>query len=371
MKFTSLYAIAAGALIVASCSGKKETVDSIFEPFDYTLTVTNIDGADSTYAYLYDYDRMAGSRNNLSEAILDSTLIVGGEAKFAQKESTAGIVMLRINKKDFVIMPEDGDNTYDIATNTGSSKAAQALNDFLNDIQTIQKIASDNLPEENDPGYEAYVDSINALFATLNHDALANNLNNAFGLYYLTGIRQYTSNEELTLADMDSIIAMQPKFAKSKRVQAMIDDLKKFEATSANHPYVDFAIEYNGETKKLSDYVTPGEYTLVDFWATWCGPCKRAIAGLKEQYDTLKAEGLNIIGVGVWEDPETTVAWLNENPLPWPVILNAQSIPTDIYGIKGIPTLLLIGPDGNIVARSYSDEEILEAFHTAIAADKE
>ena len=70
--------------------------------------------------------------------------------------------------------------------------------------------------------------------------------------------------------------------------------------------------------------------------------------------------------MAVWEDPADTEKWLEENPLPWQIILDAQRVPTDIYAVSGIPTLVLIGPDGKIIARSYSDEEILEAFNAAI-----
>ncbi|MDE5608439.1 MAG: TlpA family protein disulfide reductase [Muribaculaceae bacterium] len=364
MKFTSLFAVAAGAAILASCSGKKETVDSFFDPFDYTLTVTNIDGADSTYAYLYDYDLLTNWRDFPAEALVDSAFILNNEAKFAGKDNTTHILILRINNNNHCVLPQSGENTYDATAFAGSGVAAKAMKTYNDSLKSIYLTAQENLPAQEDPAYEAYVDSVNNLIMAFNNQTLSDNLDNAFGLY------QLTTASDITLAQIDSLVAIQPDLAKSKRVQALIEGCKKFEATSAGHPYVDFEIEYKDATQKLSDYVKPGEYTLVDFWASWCGPCKRAIAGLKENYDALKAEGLNIVGVAVWEDPENTEAWLQENPLPWPLILNAQAIPTDLYSIKGIPTLLLIGPDGNILVRSYSDEEILDAFHAAIATEE-
>ncbi len=359
MKFSSLYAIAFGAALLASCSGEKTA--SLFGPIDYTLTVTNLEDADSTYLYLYDYDLLPGWKEFPAEALIDSALIAGNQAEFAVKGSKAPVVVLRVNGKNDVVIPQAGKNTYDAATLTGSGTVAQIMKNYNDSLRAIYTAAYANMPAQDDPVYEAYIDSVDALLLQLNQDALSDNLDNAFGYY------QFTTYSDLTLAQVDTIIALQPEFAKSKRIQLLVDDCKRLEATSAGHPYVDFEVEYNGETVKLSDYVKPGEYTLVDFWASWCGPCKRAIAALKEDYDTLRAEGLNIVGVAVWEDPEATEGWLLENPLPWQLILNAQTIPTDLYSIKGIPTMLLIGPDGTILVRSYSDEEVLDTFHSAIA----
>lgn len=364
MNLSKLSAIGACCALVVSCSGDKKAA-GLFDPIDYTLTVTDIKDADSTYAYIYDYDAVLVSRNFDSETLIDSALIVDGQAVFDIKGSTAPILALKLagGTSATRVFPEAGKNTFNFTTNEGSGKIAKIYKAYEDSIKSIYASANANIPAEG-PERLAFIDSVQALLTKFDQDALNNNIDNTFGFYQMA---VHYDPSDITLNEIDSIVTAHPQFAKSKRIQAIIDDCKKFEATSAGHPYADFEIEYNGTTSKLSDYVKPGEYTLVDFWASWCGPCKRAIAGLKENYDSLKAKGLNIVGVGVWEDPEITEAWLAENPLPWPLILNAQSIPTNLYSITGIPTLLLIGPDGNIVIRSYSDEEVLEAFNKAIA----
>ena len=171
----------------------------------------------------------------------------------------------------------------------------------------------------------------------------------------------------MSSAELDSILVKAPRFANAKRIQQAKEVIQKIESTSPGCKYTDFTITNDSGEVSLSQYVKPGQYTLVDFWASWCGPCKRAIAELKKNYDELHAQGLNIVGVTVWEDSADTNKWLAENPLPWDIILDAQRIPTDLYGIKGIPTLVLIGPDGTIIERSHDDEDILKAFNSAIA----
>lgn len=363
MNLSKFAVFGACCTLMTSCSSEKKTSGSIFDPIDYTLTVTNIQDNDSVYAYIYDFDAVTNWRNINSDALVDSVLISNGQALFTVKDGKTPILALKLagSPSAYIVFPEAGENTYDISTAEGSSAVAKIQKAFTDSLRSIYQTANANMPAE-EADRAAYIESVQTIIENLNNDALSNNLDNAFGLY------QLSNKSDITLSEIDSIIALQPQLAESKRIQRIIDDCKKLELTSAGHPYVDFEIEYNGTTSKLSDYVKPGEYTLVDFWASWCGPCKRAIAGLKESYADLTAKGLNIVGVGVWEEPDQTEAWLAENPLPWPLILNAQSIPTDLYSIKGIPTLVLIGPDGNIVIRSYSDEEVLEAFNNAIAA---
>ncbi len=362
MKSSKFAALAICGLLLASCGGKKEKSagESLFEPIDYTLNVTNIEGNDSSYLYLYDFDALTGSSKPTAEALIDSVLILNGQAAFSVKGSTAPVAVLYHNgRAQSYIFPTAGENTFDFSEKKGSSEAAKRYTAYNDSISAVYEAVNANMPQKVSPEYEAFVDSVENLLNRITNDALDNNTDNAFGFY----MASYIADSELEKAD--SIIALVPQFANTKRMKYIAEEAEKLKATSVGQPYTDFTIESNGKTVKLSDYVKPGEYTLVDFWASWCGPCKRAIASLKKNYDELHAKGLNIVGVGVWEDLEDTEAWLKENPLPWNLILDAQKVPTDIYAVKGIPTLILIGPDGKIMARSYSDEEVLAAFNAA------
>ncbi len=363
MRLLSFSALAACALLVASCSGNKDKADdaTVFVPIDYTLTVTNIENADSSYAYLYDYDALTSTRTPNADALIDSALVAGNQVVFNVKGSSAPVAILYFGNDRRIIFPEAGENTFNVADKVGSGELAkkyQAYSDSLNAVYS----GFEKAPERGTPEYEHFVDSIQNLSQKITDDAMESNLNNAFGFFIATSV--IGQDNEI----VDSIVAKAPYLANSKRVQRAIEANERLKATSVGQPYTDFTIESpaNGKTVKLSDFVKPGRYTLVDFWASWCGPCKRAIKGLKENYADLNAKGLDIVGVAVWEDPADTEKWLEENPLPWQIILDAQRVPTDIYAVSGIPTLVLIGPDGKIIARSYSDEEILEAFNAAI-----
>ncbi|MDD6253194.1 MAG: TlpA family protein disulfide reductase [Candidatus Cryptobacteroides sp.] len=115
--------------------------------------------------------------------------------------------------------------------------------------------------------------------------------------------------------------------------------------------FTDFEAVYEGKVQKLSDYVGRGKYVLVDFWASWCGPCRREIPYLKNVYRKYAGKDFEVLGVATWDKPEATKRAIIEDNILYPQILNAQDAGSKAYGIEGIPEIILFGPDGKILHR--------------------
>ena len=141
---------------------------------------------------------------------------------------------------------------------------------------------------------------------------------------------------------------------------ALIRDRLFKEANSPQQgdKFTDFAVEYEGKTTRFSDYVGKGHYVLVDFWASWCGPCRGEIPNLIAAFNKYKEKGLLVLGVAAWDKPEDTKKAIAEEQIPYPQIINSQRIATDAYGISGIPEIILFAPDGTILARGLRGANI-------------
>ena len=120
----------------------------------------------------------------------------------------------------------------------------------------------------------------------------------------------------------------------------------------------DFAVEYEGKTMRLSDYVGHGKYVLVDFWASWCGPCRAGIPKIIALHEKYKERNFTALGVAVKDKPEATLRAIKDDAIPYPQILNSQAIASELYGINSIPELILFAPNGTILLRANRGEEV-------------
>ena len=221
---------------------------------------------------------------------------------------------------------------------------------------------------------------LNERFASLMHSMDSVENLDDMKLYVDFAERQYNANRDtpfgnyfgvewIMYADperVDSMLKTAPaELRDSRRAQRYIQFANLRKATAPGKPYADFKGEdAGGRTISLSDYVKPGKYTLVDFWASWCPYCIKELPEMKTLYAEMKDKGVEIVGVAVRDTPEDTRAAVKKYGLEWPVVYNTGRTPYDIYGFSGIPHHILIGPDGKIISRGESIEAIRKTLES-------
>lgn len=117
----------------------------------------------------------------------------------------------------------------------------------------------------------------------------------------------------------------------------------------------------DGTMHNTSEYVGKGKYVLVDFWASWCGPCRAEMPNVKKAYEQYKDKGFDILGISLDNKKDAWTGAISSMGLDWHHLSDLQgwkNAGAQMYGIRSIPSTLLVGPDGTIVARDLRGQAL-------------
>lgn len=183
--------------------------------------------------------------------------------------------------------------------------------------------------------------------------------------------------DSYSVQEIDEIVGwLSPLHKNSSYWNGLMKKIELVKSCSIGAKYIDFEFtDVNGQTVKISDYAGKGKYTLLEFWASWCGPCRFDIPHLKEVYRLYHASGFEVLSISMDVDKSAWLKAVKEEQMDWPQLSDLKGFEgslSKLYNFTGIPACVLIAPDGTIVSRymrgSWMDRKLIELFGNKFGA---
>ncbi|MBR6347015.1 MAG: TlpA family protein disulfide reductase [Bacteroidales bacterium] len=258
--------------------------------------------------------------------------------------SEGGTINFKIDSDDIVITASKK-NSPTLNLRDYSEKSEAIIEEYGDALEAIGEDA-----EDRDAQVTALEEKISAEMNALALETASKNRDNILGPLALSSadLEENELYEQLLLLD---------KNVQQQHVVAELISTIESRIKTIGQPFIDFTVvqdpdDPEGSTVSLSDYVGKGKYILVDFWASWCGPCRREIPNIRAVWEKYAGENFDVLSVAVWDDPEASKNAIAELGIDWNNIINAGSEPTGLYSIEGIPHLILFAPDGTVLKRN-------------------
>lgn len=322
-----LYSLLVAALMVGCAEKPSYTIDG---------TVSNSVFEGKT---VYMQQMVARSYVNV-----DSTTVTNGKFTFKGVQTEPALRFLNIQPESDVVLAPAAfilENGKLVATlDSNSQVVGTALNDSL--TQFLTKYAAEGADAHKAEAYEMIK---------------ANN-NNVLGAYIYHIYRATFTPEE----QKELLVGAGEVFINDENVARIKSRLDAMEAVAVGNKFVDLTMnDPEGKSVSLSNYAGKGKVVLIDFWASWCPPCRDSMPGLVALYNKYKTKNFEIVGVSFDRTQEAWIKGIADLQITWPQMSDIkywESEGAKVYAVRGIPHTVLLDKEGTIVAKDLHGEEL-------------
>lgn len=259
----------------------------------------------------------------------------------------------------------------DVATGTPNNDAYQEIRAQLNDLNrqltvTFSALGDTALTAEQRQQRQKEMEEIQEKMMKVTIDGIKKNIANAVGIHLLKQNFIY-----MDVDDLEPLMSQIPaNYANDAGIVRLKDNVARLRTTAVGQKFTDFnMITPEGLSVKLSDYVGKGQVVLVDFWASWCGPCRREIPHILDLYERNKKAGFVVVGVSLDHTLEDWQKGIERLGITWPQMSDLKfwnSEGARLYAVSSIPHTVLIDGEGTIIARGLDGKDLDEAVAKAL-----
>lgn len=205
--------------------------------------------------------------------------------------------------------------------------------------------------EENDPQYETMEKEREALSQEFVGKFIAQFVSQHLDSY--AGVIALASGGRtlLPLEEQEALYAkLSDKMKHTEEGNSIVNYIQGVRNSAIGNLVKDFTLN-NPEGKPLAFSSFKGKYVVIDFWASWCVPCKESFPHIKEVYNKFKGDRFEMYSISIDQDKAAWLKALKSENFPWPQSLDTRDISHKGFAVTGVPTTYLIGPDGKILAK--------------------
>ena len=186
------------------------------------------------------------------------------------------------------------------------------------------------------------------------------NITNPVGIHLWPG-----NSYSMELEQLQALAAKVPaEYKSNERIAKLLKRIEVLAKTAVGQKFTDFTLPSpEGNPVKLSDIIAKNKYTLIDFWASWCGPCRREMPNVVAAYKEYNKKGFGIVGVSLDNDAEAWKKAIKDMGMTWDHMSDVKGWECEgaaLYGVNSIPATVLVAQDGTIVERNLRGEAIKE-----------